>query len=660
MVSRAFLPFLVAGVALGQTSSSYHSNATFLTEQEAVQKAAQLDVGRAELIGADTAVVGAFGEFTLRFTVGRAGMQTGGGLRIATAHDFGWDMWGGARLQTDDPKAANYLVYRTSTGAELAWKFWPQGGKESLFREFHPWQTINEFTLKGAPMKQGDWIEIVFGSRTAGSPGVEIQPMDETAFEQKVYVDAEGKGEFLPLGQSPTMRIFSGEAKQMLVIAKTDWVVGEPGWVSIWFDDGFGNPADYRGAVDLVAEPGASQLRESWSFSQGDKGAHRFENVRFTQPGVYRVRATTRDGKGAVSNPFVVHEARPAESIVWGDIHTHTKYSDGRGTPDEMYEFARNYSSIDFCAVSDHAFTTTDWMWDDLQRAAKQYNEPGRFVTFLGYEWSGTTDVGGDHNVYTTADSMPLYRSYTGYNYRNLRMYHGPNKMAGHVEDLFRLMGENFRDENLLTIPHYGGRPGNPEWHNPELQRGIEVFSDHRRSENWMSTFLEKGYRIGIVASTDNHSGNAGYGVRREEREIGEDRDTFSRFSPAERGTALMAVYTESLDREDVFQGIYHRRTYATTGSRIILRFWVNGLPMGSEGKQTGAPVIRVSAVGTAGLKGVRIVRNGKIIHAVDPPGDSADFEYVDRSGETGPAYYYVDLLQDDGEKAISSPVWLD
>jgi hypothetical protein len=121
-----------------------------------------------------------------------------------------------------------------------------------------------------------------------------------------------------------------------------------------------------------------------------------------------------------------------------------------------------------------------------------------------------------------------------------------------------------------------------------------------------------------------------------------------------------MAVYTESLEREDVFQGIYHRRTYATTGSRIILRFSVNGLPMGSEGRQKGAPVIRVSAVGTTDLKGVRIVRNGKIIHAVDPPGDSADFEFVDRSGDPGPAYYYVDLVQDDGEKAISSPVWLD
>jgi hypothetical protein len=81
---------------------------------------------------------------------------------------------------------------------------------------------------------------------------------------------------------------------------------------------------------------------------------------------------------------------------------------------------------------------------------------------------------------------------------------------------------------------------------------------------------------------------------------------------------------------------------------------------MGSEGKLRGAATIQVSAIGTNPLKAVRIVRNGKIIHAVDPPGNAVDFEYEDRSGETAPAYYYVDLVQDDGEKAISSPVWLD
>ena len=576
---RILLGLLLA-TGLLSAQSAYESAAPYRTEAAAQQRAAELDLGRAEFLGADAGVAGEYGEFTLRFTVGRAGLAPGAMLRIATQHDFGWDMWGGTRLQMTDPAAPNFLVIRTSNNAKVTWKPYPQGGPDSLFREYHPWQTINEFRIEDRRFNRGDWIEIVYGARSGGSPGVEIQPMDETAFEQRVYVDAFGKGELLPLPQSPTLRILPGKAARLHVIAQTDAVAGEPLWINVWAEDSLANPAaGFSGAVDLSVEPGS--WREVWRAEPAERGARRFEGIRLERPGVYRFRARSRDGMEGLSNPVRVHETAPATRIYWGDIHTHTKYSDGRGAPREMYEFGRTYAAIDFASVSDHAFTTTDWMWEEIQRVSNEMNEPGRYVTLVGYEWSGTSDVGGDHNVYTVGDSMPLIRSYNGYNYRNLRMYHGPNKQAGHVEDLFRMLGESFRDENLLVIPHYGGRRGNPEWHNPKLQRGVEIFSDHRRSEDWATTFLEKGHRVGIVGSTDNHSGNIGYGVRRIDREIGEDSPLYSRFSPEERGTALMAVFGERLDREGVFQGIYHRRTYATTGERIVLEFSVNGEPMG-------------------------------------------------------------------------------
>lgn len=654
---RLLLPALFAVALHAQTA--YESPAPYQTEQAAEARAAELDLGRAEFLGADSGVVGEYGEFTLRFTVGRAGMATGGALRIATAHDFGWDMWGGAKLQNEDPAAPNYLLIRTSNNARVSWKGYPQGGRGSLFREYHPWQTINELTLEDKRLYPGDWIELVYGARTGGSPGVEIQPMDETSFEQRVYVDAFGEGEFLPLADSPTLRILPAEAAQLHVIAQTDAAPGEAIWVNVWAEDALGNPAaGFRGAVELTVEPGS--WRQVWQASAADEGSRRFEGVALGQPGVYRIRARSRDGLEAVSNPVRVQPTVPATRIYWGDLHTHTKYSDGRGTPREMYEFGRKYSAIDFCAVSDHAFVTTDWMWDEIQQVSNEMNQPGRYVTFLGYEWSGPSDVGGDHNVYTVGDHMPLIRSYNGYNYRNLRMYHGPNKQAGHVEDLFRMLGESFRDENLLVIPHFGGRRGNPEWHNPELQRGIEIFSDHRRSEDWAATFLEKGYRIGIVASTDNHSGNAGYGARRIEREVGEEGPLYSRFSPEERGTSLMAVYADELDREGVFQGIYHRRTYATTGERIVLGFWVNNEPMGGVIQAGADPTIRISAIGTAPLQAVRIVKNGKILHTVAPGGDAAELEFIDRTGAAPGDYYYLDLVQTDGEKAIASPIWVD
>ncbi|MCP5112018.1 MAG: DUF3604 domain-containing protein, partial [bacterium] len=172
--------------------------------------------------------------------------------------------------------------------------------------------------------------------------------------------------------------------------------------------------------------------------------------------------------------------------------------------------------------------------------------------------------------------------------------------------------------------------------------------------------FLEKGYRIGVMASTDNHSGNAGYGVRRIDVTRGEEGEVFSRFSPKERGTALVAAYAEELTRDDIFQAIYHRQTYATTGSRIILRFAVNGIPMGSEGRTTGAPRIEATVSGTAPIRAMRIVKNGKVVHAVTPGGPEGKLEYVDSTGAYEKQYYYLDVVQQDGEKAVSSPVWLN
>ena len=641
------------GLLHGQPA--YESSARFATEADAEARSAELGVGTAEFVGETEAVVGGYGEFTLRFTVGMAGMATGGGLRVATQHDFEWDMWGGTRLQDRFPAHANFVTYRTSTRSPLRWR------AVDLSRAYFPWQRVNEFIVQGDPLRPGDTIEIVFGDRSGGSPGVEIQPMDESAFEQRVFVDSFGESEFLPLAKSPRLTFVGAPASELVVFAPTDWTVGESRWINVWLDDGLGNPATgYDSTVTLTADRDGVRLPPPHRFRERDGSAFRFDGVSFTRPGLYRVVARDGEGREATSNPIVVHGQAPARRIVWGDLHTHTRYSDGRGTPDEMFEFGRRYAALDFCAISDHAFITTDQMWEEIKEATRRHHRPGEYVTFLGYEWSGASDVGGDHNVYTTADDMPLLRSYLMYDYSNLRQYHGPDRQAGHVEDLFRTLAGNFRDENLLTIPHYGGRPGNPRWHNGRLQRGIEIFSDHRRSEDWVATFLDRGHRVGIVASTDNHSGNAGYGVRRRDVTRGRDSALYSRFSPAERGTALLAVHAEDLTRDAVFQGIYHRRTYATTGERIALRFSVAGEAMGGEIATAGPVSVEAEVAGTDRIAMVRVVRNGRIVYSLDPMADSVEFDFVDAGGAPDGAYYYLDVLQVDGEKAISSPVWVN
>lgn len=643
-------------------SREFRSYARYPSEEAAARRAVELGVGRATLEGPSTVSVDSLARFTLRFIVGRTGMKSGGGIRIATAHGMFAD-WGGYRLQDRDPTAENYVSYRSSTGSPLRWTAYQGIGNNPLFSRYHPWQHIHEFRLEGPDLKPGDFIEVRLGGDET-SPGVRMQQNDETAFTFKFYVDWAGEDDYLPLAENPSVRIAPGEPATLHLIAASGVTAGDAAWLNVWVGDRFGNPVDsYTGTIRFDPDPAIVGLPAEYVFQRGDRGAHRFENVIFQRPGIHFVKAREKSGSlGATSNPIRVapRDQPQKERIYWGDIHTHTMYSDGRGTPAETYEFAYRISALDFASVSDHSFLTTDAMWREIKDVTNRYNQPGRFVTFLAYEWSGQTEVGGDHNVYTSDPDMPILRCYSYYNYDNLRMYHGPDPGAAHVEQLFRRLSEQFRNENILVIPHFGGRPGNPAWHNPQLQRQIEIFSDHRRSEDWASQFLQRGYRLGIMASTDNHSGNAGYGVRRREVVRGDEGELYSRRSPAEAGTSLVAAYAPRLTRNDVFQALYHRRTYATTGTRILLNFEIDGFPMGSEIRAVRPPTIFVEATGTAPIRTVRVVKNGAIIHALQPKGASVRFRYQDLSGEYKNQFYYVDLVQVDGEKAISSPIWID
>ena len=326
----------------------------------------------------------------------------------------------------------------------------------------------------------------------------------------------------------------------------------------------------------------------------------------------------------ARGNPLRVGKKPPKRRVFWGDLHTHTLHSDGRGTVEQAYDFARRVAGLDFAAVSDHAFEIVDEMWEVSKSVTKRLNEPGRFVTFNAFEWSGTTPVGGDHNVYFLGDDPPIYRSPLMYDERNYQMDHKAPKVD-HVTKLFELLRKNFEPGSVLCIPHWGGRRGNPKWHDPQVQRLIETF--------------------------DNHSGNPGHGCLKPHRD----------WEKQEIGMALIAVQAEQLTRESIFSAMYNRRVYATSGARIALEFSVGGRPMGSEITSDTAPEIAVGVVGTAAIERIEIRRDCKTVHVHELAGESATITWTDPDFDAEkPCLYYVHVVQADGEEAISSPVWVN
>jgi hypothetical protein len=645
---------IILVIALGGVSScgisfndAPHRPVVSAIEKDSARK--YQGIGIATLKGPKTAEVLSHQTWTIVYTAGKTEIRPGGGIRVALRHMN--HLW--STVQNEDPNSVGYLSARASNNIPISVSVECSNWSKRFMGQYFPWQNIVEVIVGKPGLKAGQTVEIVYGDKSGSSPGFKVQPFDEPSYVFKLYVDPLGKGEYLPLANNPAVEIVAAEPHKLTVLMPSDALVGKPTWCIVRAEDRFGNPSvSFRGTARFDSTDSSAILPDYYTFTQEDRGVHRFESITFNEKGFQTVTARSSSFTDQ-SNPLKVLQNRPKKLLLWGDLHGHTLQSDGRGTVEEYYDFARHIAALDFCAVSDHAFEMSEEMWTHSKAVTNRVNSPGRFVTFNAYEWSGTANVGGDHNIYWLDDDPPIYRSSTAYNELNPQLYHGPDPKVGHIEELFAILQNRLRDKNVFCIPHRGGRAGNPKWHNPKVQRLIEIYSEHFRSQPWAAEFLKKGHRVGIMAGSDNHYGNPGYGY------LKRGRDKGSAFGPEEVGMGLIAVYAERLTRKSIFTALYNRHCYATSGDRIILEFTANSQVMGSEIKSVESPVFAVSTVGTVDISRVEINRNGEIIFTAEPNRRHFELSWKDKDFDKGQtSFYYVRIVQANNEEAVSSPIW--
>jgi hypothetical protein len=53
------------------------------------------------------------------------------------------------------------------------------------------------------------------------------------------------------------------------------------------------------------------------------------------------------------------------------------------------------------------------------------------------------------------------------------------------------------------------------------------------------------------------------------------------------------------------------------------------------------------------------IIKNNRYVYTVEPGKPESDFTFTDSEAATGEAYYYVRVLQYDGQVAWSSQIWV-
>ena len=101
-------------------------------------------------------------------------------------------------------------------------------------------------------------------------------------------------------------------------------------------------------------------------------------------------------GTRGMSNPILVLEEQPRETIYFGDLGVRSDFSGGRDSVLENLEFARDVGYLDFCCVADQSNLLTPTKWAVSQRQADRVNREGEFVAFVGYEWN---DAAADDDI---------------------------------------------------------------------------------------------------------------------------------------------------------------------------------------------------------------------------------------------------------------------
>lgn len=333
--------------------------------------------------------------------------------------------------------------------------------------------------------------------------------------------------------------------------------------------------------------------------------------------------------------------------LVFGDIHGQSGISDGAGQIDQYYHFAKHVANLDFAALTDHD-CYPDWTskseWEWMRTGSKLANQEDDFASVLAYEWTPNEykyDY-GHKNVYYPGNDGEMFRS---------------GDIGGMTP--FNLF-ESIKDYDGQCIPHHpaalwGMVSAATDWnfHDDKVQRLVEIFSRHAPYEDFESTSiytknqlkcrdcsaqdaLARKYRLGFTAGSDSHQMEHGI----------------------EGG--IVAAFVNELDQKNIYDAMYNRFVYGTSGVRILLSIKINNFHMGQEltiAKEE-AVSIEISILGTNSLK-AELVKNNAVVKTVESDEKLCEFTYRDETRSESD-YYYIRVTQIDEHMAWSSPIWVD
>jgi len=269
-----------------------------------------------------------------------------------------------------------------------------------------------------------------------------------------------------------------------------------------------------------------------------------------------------------------------SDQVFFGNLHSHTSYSDGSGTPDEAYKHARDAQNakLDFMALTEHnhaealgpdgiGIATQPALYkgadaNSLISTARRLTEDGRFVALYGQEFS-TISSGNHVNVFEIGEVIGVQKG----RFDLLLDFLATNKdstgqpaiiMLNHPKNTLEVEAKEYGRDDFSTLDNWVKRMGAQarliQIINGPGQAAGDNHDPARPDEDAFFKYLNLGFKVAPTADQDNHEKNWGSAT-----------------------PARTAIVAPTLTKASVLDALRRRHVYATEDKNLKVVIKVNG-----------------------------------------------------------------------------------
>lgn len=443
-------------------------------------------LGSVRLLDNSDIVAGSTGTWTLLYQVGKYGIDSGGQLKIAFPLVTDW-----GSPQFDNPQASGYTTVTTNGHCKLAVSWQAKG-------YIRPWSKCIVMDIYAGSLNPGETITITLGDTQQGSAGIRAQTYVESKFEFRTLVDPTNANKPIRLPSSPQVKVIAGELHNLVCILPSQGLVNDVVPIFVKGEDKWGNPIRLDVSQVQIEWLGTGDVRIKDGFLSSEKAA----------TGRLKISYTPENSPHSftnVSNPIEIQLRSPELKRFWGDLHAQTKRTVGTGDEDEYFTFARDIARLDFASHQGNDFQISDEYWQHINDTCAKYNQDEHFVVFPGYEWSGNSPAGGDHNVFYLNEGKPILRSS---HWLVPEIPETDLSPAHPATSLYEKIKAHVPLDEIILAAHVGGRYANiRNYFDNELISLVEIVSAWGVFEWLLWDALERDYIVGVMCNSDGHHG---------------------------------------------------------------------------------------------------------------------------------------------------------